>query len=136
MFGKVGACLRVIVALKRTRNMEWSQAAATSHFFLTHSKRCAAQHLAKYLPAGMFAGVARCSDARAQHFWLWRSAKTDACSSSIPTSKKHLPISIRWLLSETECCTRCEWTAPEDVRHAERPGSGICRFGVDRGRST
>ena len=56
-------------------------------FFLTRSKRCSAQHLAKYLLAGVFAGVTRCSDARAQHFWLWRSAKTDACSTLTPTSK-------------------------------------------------
>ena len=93
--------------------------------FLTHGRRCSAQYLAKYLLAGMFVGVTRCSDARAQHSWLWRSAKHNACSTWTPTSKKHLPISIRWLLSETECCKRCECTAPEDIRHAERPGRGI-----------
>ena len=102
--------------------MEWSQAAPTPHFFLTHSKRCSAQHLAKYLLAGMFAGVTRCSDAQAQHIWALAQCQDRRLFHFNPNLKKHLPISIRWLLSETECCKRCGCTAPEGLPPRGTPG--------------
>ena len=102
--------------------MEWSQAGATSHFFLTRSKQCSAQHLATYLFTGMFAGVRRCSDARAQHIWALTQCQDRRLFHFNPNLKKHLPISIRWLLSETECCKRCGCTAPGGLPPRRMPG--------------
>ena len=69
------------------------------------------RHTLQRRPRATLLALAQCQDRRLFHL--------------NPNLKKHLPISIRWLLSETECCKRCECTAPEDIRHAERPGRGI-----------
>ena len=73
-------------------------------------------------PCATLFALAQCEDRRLFHF-----------NANL---KKHLPISIRWLLSETESCKRCGCIGPEDVSNAERPGRGIYRFGVDRRKFT
>ena len=139
MFGKVRECLHVIVALKRTRFLEvWFEnltgqaqvlhkctdgviPAVTSHFFdaqqtvfgttsckISLCRNVRRRHTLQRRPRATLWALAQCQDRRLFHF-----------NANL---KKHLPISIRRLLSETECCKRCGCTAPEGLPPRRMPG--------------